>query len=199
MPLGGPTREFGMQVQVIIALCTRAYHLSNRMPQSILEDPFGLSIALVLLCKNLWRRGLRRSERRIPRDGPARPAAWPELQDVLGACPVGGRRPAGGQALARHRPGRLTARPHQYGDPMAEVVPGPSAQRRPAVLTHLPWDAEALKRQRGEKRSAAAPLGEGVLGLEGRQRRKPSGCGRPRAPVAPWPSPTAADPAGEPS
>jgi hypothetical protein len=46
LPAGVPTGEFGPRVQAIAALCTGAYDLSKRLPQSLLEDLFGLPMSL---------------------------------------------------------------------------------------------------------------------------------------------------------
>jgi transposase len=46
VPAGVPTGSFGPRVQAIAALCTGAYHLSKRTPQSVLEDLFGIAICV---------------------------------------------------------------------------------------------------------------------------------------------------------
>jgi hypothetical protein len=119
---------------------------------------------------------------------PASPAAVPELHACLGACQVRCRRPAGGQAWARERPGRLTALPPTNGETLAPAVPGPRAPRGPAVLTQRPWAAAARTRPRVAKLIAAAPLRAGVVGLDDPgfpQQGKRSGGWRART-RAPW-------------
>jgi SRSO17 transposase len=59
--------------------------------------------------------------------------------------------------------GVLTERPPKHGDPMAQAVPGPSAQRGQELLPTRPWDAEDLNRQRVAKLLAAATVGDGVV------------------------------------
>lgn len=46
LPAGVPSGGFGPRVQAITALCTGAYHLSKRTPQTLLEDLFGVSLGL---------------------------------------------------------------------------------------------------------------------------------------------------------
>jgi putative transposase len=46
VPAGVATGGFGPRGQAMAALCTRAYHLSKRTTQSVLADPFGLSMSL---------------------------------------------------------------------------------------------------------------------------------------------------------
>jgi transposase len=46
VPPGVSTGGFGPRVQAIIALCTGAYHLSQRTTHTVLEDLFGVSVGL---------------------------------------------------------------------------------------------------------------------------------------------------------
>jgi transposase len=46
VPPGVATGGFGPRVQAIIALCTGAYHLSQRTTQTVLQDLFGVSLGL---------------------------------------------------------------------------------------------------------------------------------------------------------
>ena len=46
MPAGVPPGAFGPRVQATVALCTGAYHLSKRTTQQVMEDLFGLPLAL---------------------------------------------------------------------------------------------------------------------------------------------------------
>jgi SRSO17 transposase len=96
----------------------------------------------------------------------ASPAELPELKDFLGAFQVRFRRPEGGQALERYLTGLLTELPNKNCDTIAQAVPGTSEQRLQELLTNMPWDEEALNRQRVEKMSAEATLGDGVLVLD---------------------------------
>jgi SRSO17 transposase len=96
----------------------------------------------------------------------ASPAELPELKDFLGAFQVRFRRPEGGQALERYLTGLLTELPNKNCDTMAQAVPGTSEQRLQELLTNMQWDAEDLNRQRVEKMSAEATLGDGVLVLD---------------------------------
>lgn len=73
------------------------------------------------------------------------------------------RRPEGEAALERYLIGLLTELPNKHGDTMAEAVPGTSAQRLQACLTHMPWDEHDLNHQRGQKMMAEATVGQGVL------------------------------------
>src|SRR4051812_29074290 len=96
-------------------------------------------------------------------DVPASPAEWPEWQEFLGAFPGRFRRPAGREALERYTTGLLTERPNKHGDPLAQAVPGTSAQRVQEFLTNMPGDEADLNRQRVQKLIAEATQGEGVL------------------------------------
>ena len=46
LPTGVPSGGFGPRVQAIMALCTGAYHLSKRTTQTVMEDLFGIALAL---------------------------------------------------------------------------------------------------------------------------------------------------------
>jgi transposase len=46
VPPGVATGDFGPRVQAIIALCTGAYHLSQRTTHTVLKDRFGVSLGL---------------------------------------------------------------------------------------------------------------------------------------------------------
>jgi SRSO17 transposase len=81
----------------------------------------------------------------------------------LGAFQVRFRRPEGREALERYTTGLLTELPQKHGDPIAQAVPGTSAQRVQEFLTTMPWDAEDLHQQRVQKMSAEASTGDGVL------------------------------------
>jgi SRSO17 transposase len=96
----------------------------------------------------------------------ASPAELPELKDFLGAFQVRFRRPEGVQALERYTTGLLTELPNKNCDTMAEAVPGTSEQRLQEFLTNMQWDEEDLNRQRVQKMTAEATLGDGVLVLD---------------------------------
>jgi transposase len=46
LPAGIPTGGFPLRVQAITALCTGAYHLSNRTTQAVMADLFGVVMGL---------------------------------------------------------------------------------------------------------------------------------------------------------
>jgi transposase len=46
LPVGVPPGGFGPRVQAIVALCTGAYHLSKRTTQDVMDDLFGIPMAL---------------------------------------------------------------------------------------------------------------------------------------------------------
>jgi hypothetical protein len=94
-------------------------------------------------------------------DVPASPAKRPDWQACLGAFQVRFRRAEGRDALERYPPGRLTELPTKHGETLAQAVPGTSAQRRQECLTHMPWAAEDLTRQRVQKMVTEATWGEG--------------------------------------
>jgi SRSO17 transposase len=95
----------------------------------------------------------------------ASPAELPELKEFLGAFQVRFRRPEGVQALERYTTGLLTELPNKNCNPLAQAMPGTSAQRRQEFPTNRPWDEEDLNRQRVHKMSAEATLGHGALVL----------------------------------
>jgi SRSO17 transposase len=99
-------------------------------------------------------------------DVSASPAELPELKDYLGAFEVHFRRPEGAKALERYTTGLLTEVTNKNCDTLAQVVPGTSEQRLQEFLTNMQWDEEDLNRQRVQKMSAEATLGEGVLVLD---------------------------------
>jgi SRSO17 transposase len=96
----------------------------------------------------------------------ASPAELPELKGFLGAFQVRFRRPEGGQALERYLTGLLTELPSKNCDTIAQAIPGTSEQRLQELLTNMQCDEEDLNRQRVEKMSAEATLGDGVLVLD---------------------------------
>jgi SRSO17 transposase len=96
----------------------------------------------------------------------ASPAELPALKEFLGSFHVRFRRPEGAETLERYTTGRLTELPTKHGDTRADAVPGTSEPRRQEFLTHRPWEEEDLNRQRVQKMSAEATLGEGVWVLE---------------------------------
>ena len=95
-------------------------------------------------------------------DGHARPAELPELRECLASVQVRFRRPESRHALERSTTGWLTDRPHKNCDPLAQAVPGTSAQRLQECLTNMAWDEAELNRQRVQKMSAEATRGHGV-------------------------------------
>jgi SRSO17 transposase len=99
-------------------------------------------------------------------DAHASPAERPELKEFLGTVRVRFRRPEGAEPLERSRTGLLTERPNKNCKTIAHAVPGTSEQRWQECRTNRPWDADDLHRQRVQKMSAAATLGEGVLVLD---------------------------------
>src|ERR687888_1908531 len=62
--------------------------------------------------------------------------------------------------------GLLTELPTKNCDPIAQAVPSTSEQRLQEFLTNMQWDEEDLNRQRVQKLSAEATLGDGVLVLD---------------------------------
>jgi SRSO17 transposase len=96
----------------------------------------------------------------------ASPDELPELQEFLAAFQVHFRRPEGRKALERYTIGLLTELPHKNCDTMAQAVPGTSEQRLQEFLTNMQWDEEDLNRQRVQKMSAEATLGDGALILD---------------------------------
>ena len=91
------------------------------------------------------------------------PAALPELQEFLASFQVRFRRPEGREALERYTTGLLTELPTKNGDPIAQAVPGTSAQRLQEFLTNMQWDEEELNRRRVQTMLAEATAGDGVL------------------------------------
>jgi SRSO17 transposase len=96
----------------------------------------------------------------------ASPDELPELREFLGSFQVHFRRPEGTEALERYTTGLLTELPTKNCDTLAQAVPGTSEQRRQEFLTNMPWDEEDLNRQRVQRLSTEATLGDGVLGLD---------------------------------
>src|ERR671916_3399925 len=96
-------------------------------------------------------------------DVQASPAELPELQEFLASFQVRFRRPEGREALERYTTGLLTELPHKNCDTLAQAVPGTSEQRLQEFLTNMQWDEADLNRQRVEKMSAEATVGNGVL------------------------------------
>jgi SRSO17 transposase len=96
----------------------------------------------------------------------ASPDERPELKEFLGSFQVRFRRPEGAEALKRYMTGLLTELPNKNGDTIALAVPGTSEQRLQEFLTNMPWEEEDLNRQRVQKMSAEATLGDGVLVLD---------------------------------
>jgi SRSO17 transposase len=62
--------------------------------------------------------------------------------------------------------GLLTELSHKNCDTLAQAVPGTSEQRLQEFLPNRPWDEADLNRQRVQKMSAEATLGDGVLVLD---------------------------------
>jgi SRSO17 transposase len=99
-------------------------------------------------------------------DAHASPAGLPELKEFLGTFRVRFRRPEGAEALERYMTGLLTELPNKNCDTIARAVPGTSEQRLQEFLTNMQWDEDDLNRQRVQKMSAEATLGDGVLVLD---------------------------------
>jgi SRSO17 transposase len=93
----------------------------------------------------------------------ARPAELPELHEFLARFQVRFRRPEGRKARERYTTGLLTEVPNKNCDPLAQAVPGTSAQRLQEFLTNMQWDEADLNRQRVQKLCAEATRGDGVL------------------------------------
>jgi SRSO17 transposase len=89
-----------------------------------------------------------------------------ELKEFLGSFQVRFRRPEGVETLERYMTGLLTELPNKNCDTMALAVPGTSEQRLQEFLTNMYWEEEDLNRQRVQKMSAEATLGDGVLVLD---------------------------------
>jgi SRSO17 transposase len=96
----------------------------------------------------------------------ASPEELPELKEFLGSFQVRFRRPEGADALERYTTGLLTELPNKNCDTIAQAVPGTSEQRLQEFLTNMQWDEEDLNRQRVQKLTAEATLGDGVLVLD---------------------------------
>ena len=96
----------------------------------------------------------------------ASPDELPELKEFLGSFQVRFRRPEGADALERYMTGLLTELPNKNCDTIALAVPGTSEQRLQEFLTNMQWEEEDLNRQRVQKMSAEATLGDGVLVLD---------------------------------
>src|SRR5881397_1733370 len=96
----------------------------------------------------------------------ASPASLPELEAFLATFQVRFRRPEGEAALERSLTGLLTELPNKNCDTMAQAVPGTSEQRLQEFLTNMQWDENDLNRQRVQKMTAEAALGNGVLVLD---------------------------------
>jgi SRSO17 transposase len=60
----------------------------------------------------------------------------------------------------------MTGRPNTHCDTIAHAMPGTSEPRSQEFLANMLWDADDLHRQRVQKRSAEATLGDGVLVLD---------------------------------
>lgn len=118
----------------------------------------------------------------------ASPDELPELQEFLGRFPIHCRRLEGAEALERYATGPLSELPNRNGDTLAPAVPGARAQRLQEFLTNMQWDEADLNRQRVQRMSAEATLGDGVLAVDAtgfpKQGQVPAG-GRARA-RAPW-------------
>jgi SRSO17 transposase len=99
-------------------------------------------------------------------DVQASPAELPELKDFLSAFQVRFRRPEGTGALERYMTGLLTELPNKNCDTIAQAVPGTSEQRLQEFLTNMQWDEHDLNRQRVQKLTTEAVLGDGVLVLD---------------------------------
>src|ERR687887_574714 len=112
------------------------------------------------------RRGILRCQRRIPMDVHASPDELPELKEFLGSFRVRFRRPEGTEALERYMTGLLTELPNKNCDTMAQAVPGTSEQRLQEFLTNMKGEEADLNRQRVQKLTAEATLGDGVLVLD---------------------------------
>jgi SRSO17 transposase len=93
----------------------------------------------------------------------ASPAELPELQEFLASFQVRFRRPEGQEALERYTTGLLTELPNKNCDTIAQAVPGTSEQRLQEFLTNMQWDEQDLNRQRVQKMTAEATMGDGVL------------------------------------
>jgi SRSO17 transposase len=60
----------------------------------------------------------------------------------------------------------LTALSNKHCEPLAQAVPGTSAPRVPECLTHRPWEAADLNRQRVQTMMAEATTDDGLLGFD---------------------------------
>jgi DDE superfamily endonuclease len=90
----------------------------------------------------------------------------PELRAFLSAFQVRFRRPEGTAALERYMTGLLTELPNKNSDTMAQAAPGTSEQRLQEFLTNRQWDEHDLNRQRVQKMTAEAALGNSALVLD---------------------------------
>jgi transposase len=50
LPVGVPTGDYGPRLQAFVALCTACYHLSKRQVEELLDNTFGIPVALGTIC-----------------------------------------------------------------------------------------------------------------------------------------------------
>ena len=93
----------------------------------------------------------------------ASPSTLPELDDFLSTFTIKFRRSEGEAALERYLTGLLTELPNKNCDTMATAVPGTREQRLQEFLTNMQWDEDDLNRQRVQKMSTEATVGNGLL------------------------------------
>src|SRR4051794_24803622 len=80
---------------------------------------------------------------------PLAPAApMPALDEFLRPFRVHFARSEATAALERYLTGLLTEHPNKNCDTLAQVLPGPSEQSLQGLLPTMPWDHDALNRQR---------------------------------------------------
>ena len=91
------------------------------------------------------------------------PARFPSWMTFCRRSTSKFRRSEGETALERYLSGLLTELPHKNCDTMATAVPGTSEPRLQEFLTNMQWDPDDLNRQRVQKMSAEATVGNGVL------------------------------------
>jgi SRSO17 transposase len=70
--------------------------------------------------------------------------------------------------VERYTTGLLTELPHKNCDTITQAAPGTSEQCLQEFLTNIQWDEADLNRQRVQKMSVEATLGDGVLVLDDR-------------------------------
>jgi SRSO17 transposase len=96
----------------------------------------------------------------------ASPVALPELLEFLAGFQVRFGWSEGQEALESYTTGLLTELPNKNCDPIAQAVPDTNEECLQEFFTNMQWDEDDLNRQRVQKMTAGAVLGNGVLVLD---------------------------------